>query len=306
MPAPTSGAPSVPGRIASGTTTRKSWSPSRPDGVLGQLAVPRQRLHAPRECGTLSTRDPAYCRTNRSRSHQTDRRTALLAAGETGVPGKRPLPSRLLDWRWLRGGGGLRRRSGGHLVRHTAFRADPGEAVRPARVLAAEPADCSHVLSPRCLRRMGARDTQDGGNEYTGVLAALLDAGADISMPDEEGHTALHFATRSQEKPAAIAKLLDAGADPNARKRDGDTPLHEAATSNRSLSVIAALLDAGAESNARGQFGNTPLHQAAQPMAEDHGGVSRSKSCNPHCIAGRWCGSECARCVRSIAAAYCV
>ena len=44
------------------------------------------------------------------------------------------------------------------VVRHAAFRIDPGEVVRAARVPAMEPADRPHLLSPRPYRRVGTRN----------------------------------------------------------------------------------------------------------------------------------------------------
>ena len=97
-----------------------------------------------------------------------------------------------------------------------------------------------------------------GSNQNPGVIAALLDAGADPSARDKDGKTPLHDAARSNQNPDVIAALLDAGADPSARDKDGKTPLHDAARSNQNPDVIAALLDAGADPSARDEDGRTP------------------------------------------------
>ena len=78
------------------------------------------------------------------------------------------------------------------------------------------------------------------GNENPAVIAALVDAGADLKARTEGGLTPLHWAARGNENPAVIAALLDAGADLKARTEGGLTPLHWAARGNENPVVIAA------------------------------------------------------------------
>ena len=79
---------------------------------------------------------------------------------------------------------------------------------------------------------------------------------------NENGVTPLHWAARGNENPAVIAALVDAGADLKARTGYGLTPLHAAAISNANPAVITALLDAGADPNARTEDGETPWDYA--------------------------------------------
>lgn len=57
------------------------------------------------------------------------------------------------------------------------------------------------------------------------TIQTLVAAGARIDMPDKNGATALHRATRTRCE-AAVRCLLKAGADPMARNKSGSTPFH--------------------------------------------------------------------------------
>nr|KAG5694726.1 hypothetical protein BaRGS_031542 [Batillaria attramentaria] len=88
-------------------------------------------------------------------------------------------------------------------------------------------------------------------NDLTYVAYALLRHGADVRVSNDEGNTALHFASRHSD-PSFIQELLDQVGDVNRQtdERDtdgvnekGNTPLHEACMSG-STEIVHTLLDA--------------------------------------------------------------
>lgn len=97
-------------------------------------------------------------------------------------------------------------------------------------------------------------------------IRQLLDAGADASITDEAGETALMHAARHGQL-AAVETLIAAGADVNAKSPQGWTALARAAyngeTGRGYVEVIDALHQAGASLDERIFFGITPLMLAA-------------------------------------------
>ena len=100
------------------------------------------------------------------------------------------------------------------------------------------------------------------GNGNPAGVAALLNAGADVTARDEDDRTPLHWAAGSNGNPAVIEVLLAAGADVAALDDSGRMPLHMAAVSN-DPAVVEALLAAGADVAALDDSGRMPLHIAA-------------------------------------------
>jgi uncharacterized protein len=80
------------------------------------------------------------------------------------------------------------------------------------------------------------------------MIAALIDAGADVNGPTSTGAAPLHFAAASGHVDA-VSTLLEHGADPNIRENAaGQTPLMFAAAANRA-EVITALIGHGADAS---------------------------------------------------------
>ena len=108
-----------------------------------------------------------------------------------------------------------------------------------------------------------------GKGGHVDVTKALLARGgwlhADVHARDEDGHTALWFATRCCDGAghvAVIKALLAAGADPHVQYEWGRTLLHEASDHDR-IVAIEPIIAAGADVNAKAWVGISPLHVAA-------------------------------------------
>ena len=104
-------------------------------------------------------------------------------------------------------------------------------------------------------------------NADWGVVRALVDQGADVTVRQGDGATALHWAAYWDEVELADV-LIRAGADVNAANDLGVTPLW-AAAENRSAAMVRRLLAAGADPDAALLSGETPLMTAARVGAAE-------------------------------------
>ncbi|MDU8943489.1 ankyrin repeat domain-containing protein [Ovoidimarina sediminis] len=100
------------------------------------------------------------------------------------------------------------------------------------------------------------------------LIKMLLDAGADVSLRDDLGNTALHVAAKYSRSVDVVRELLNAGSDIHARSNTGSTPLLAAASrpggfEENHAEVVILLIAAGADARTKSDLGDTPLYRAA-------------------------------------------
>jgi len=91
---------------------------------------------------------------------------------------------------------------------------------------------------------------------------ALIDAGADLNLADNHGHTPLIIVT-GQGKLELGAYMISKGADPKRVDPDGKTLLHYAAGLDRP-EFVEQYLKAGLNPNLVDKYGNAPMHDACR------------------------------------------
>ena len=99
---------------------------------------------------------------------------------------------------------------------------------------------------------------QAAGDDDLPRIAALIHEGANPNVQGQEGVTVLDWALR-REKPRAFAALLDAGADPSLRQADGRSAIHDAAEAD-DVAFLSTLIAHHADLNqGMSGGGDTPL-----------------------------------------------
>jgi ankyrin repeat protein len=100
-------------------------------------------------------------------------------------------------------------------------------------------------------------------NQSKRAFEALLEEGADPTLPGIENSTAAHMAAMVND-PYYLRMLLERGLDPNLQDQRIREPLLSASLMGGREEQFDALLAAGASPNVSDSMGDTPLHVAAQ------------------------------------------
>jgi ankyrin repeat protein len=117
-------------------------------------------------------------------------------------------------------------------------------------------------------------------NQSKSAFAALLDEGADPSLPGIDRSTVAHLAAMANDR-YYLDQLLERGVDPSLRDQATGQPLLSAALVGRREEQLQALLAADADINGMDEMGNTPLHQAALINDAEHALVLLKAGANP-------------------------
>ncbi|CAN5140168.1 hypothetical protein BH09PSE1_BH09PSE1_25960 [soil metagenome] len=120
----------------------------------------------------------------------------------------------------------------------------------------------------------------------TGIVAALIAAGADVGARNRRGAEPLHYACDASPgaphwnpsaHAAVVALLIAAGADPNARDRSGVAPLHRAIRAP-CAAAVEALLRGGADAGSPNGRGSTPLKLATANTGRSGSGSPEARA----------------------------
>jgi len=103
-------------------------------------------------------------------------------------------------------------------------------------------------------------------NGQVAMVRALIDAGADVNQPWDNGAMPLCIAAEKGHE-AIVQALIKLSADVNKPWDDGATPLLIAAQ-NGHEAIVRALIELGADVNKAVDDGSTPLHMAAREGQE--------------------------------------
>lgn len=115
-------------------------------------------------------------------------------------------------------------------------------------------------ISPAITNKLGQNALHLGTKHEldNGILEGLIQAGASLDIPDQEGRLPLHWLLTSKShfwsRPAVLQKTTNI----NAADREGNTPLHLACLSGK-MEAMESLVARGADATLRNKQGETAL-----------------------------------------------
>lgn len=127
-----------------------------------------------------------------------------------------------------------------------------------AKVLIENGADVNSLSNTKLTPLMVLIINSLGLNPDNGiaVVKLLIEKGADVNIAQQDGLTALHYA--SQISVEFVKPIVESGADVNKAAKDGRTPLMEGAKINN-YNIVKYLLEKGATKDMKDESGKTAL-----------------------------------------------
>ncbi|KAG9500800.1 hypothetical protein J7337_006480 [Fusarium musae] len=106
------------------------------------------------------------------------------------------------------------------------------------------------------------------GAGYTGVVEALLEAGADVNNVNDDGETLMISAIKSHTLPDMVRKVLEYNPDLELRDNKENTVLHHIKPTTN-LETVRLIVNAGGKLNVSNSKEETPLFHAIRAQLDD-------------------------------------
>ena len=143
----------------------------------------------------------------------------------------------------------------------------------------------------KLLNKEGADVNVQDDNGFTALIFAsrnndssnvqkLLDKGANVNLQTKYGLTALMSASNYYGNAEIVQKLLDKGADVNLYDENGETALMSACLGYHNLEIVKKLLDKGADVNLQNKDGETALMMTCRTFECDECDKCDENDCN--------------------------